>query len=301
MVEALKNKNNTSVVYIMIALILIFGGVNEILLAIEYLNHKKTEHHKKDGCIDITNKDEYSTMEKINAKKAADKSDRENIVTEKENHMDDDITSNIVFGSIILFLSVFLIAVGIVPHFGSDFFDNLYHKTGYNILLIVIGLICVSASITKGILIDKYRKDKYYTKRIVATCVKLDDLNTEEDIKKAFERRESLPESEPTLIIKLNIATAVIFGTIGGILCLMGITSFIKKSENIKQPIVAQQPIAPQPIAPQPIAPQPIAPVQGMNPGNITINISAESLKSSNPSAGVNVDPTRSKAIYLAE
>lgn len=232
MVDTSKGKKqDNSIILIIISIVLFISSIGELTLATEYLNYKKNQHSKIDGCIDKTEQSDYNSMEKVNMKKD-ESANNKHIVTGKPQYSDGTITSNIIFGTILLIVSILLFISGILTMNGKEFMQGIHSKTGLKILLFVSSIVMLTISISIGVLINKYQNDKYETERIIATCVRLKDLNSEEDIKKAFALRANLPKSEKNITMIFNTAIAVILGLSSVVLFVMGIFGFREKKKT---------------------------------------------------------------------
>jgi hypothetical protein len=138
-----------------------------------------------------------------------------------------------VVSIILLLVGILFMVSGILSIQGKNFASFLHEKKPRKIIFIILGLFLLVSGIIYGVLIGKYKDDRFRKDRLLATCVKLSDLHSEEDVEKAFEKKSNLPTPEPTITMNINTAFAIMFSLGGLILMVIGSKSVRKyRKEN---------------------------------------------------------------------
>jgi hypothetical protein len=200
------NINLSSVGFLIFAIILIIGGIFNIILSQDYINYRKNNDHKLNDCIIVTNK-KNNTIDKINLLKEEEKNKN---ISYEQDYKDKKYNNNINMSIVLIIFGVLIIIKAIMD------FNNT--KNNKDIILdnpfaiFIISIILFTASIISGVLINKFKNYRHTQEREIYGCTKLSDLNTEEDIKKAAEPKKYLPDAKPTKMMKICTGFAVIFG-----------------------------------------------------------------------------------------
>ena len=214
---ALENK---SVFNLVVGSILFIVTILNIVLASAFVNYKKNNIPKTQDCINLLNRRDINSQEEIDElkRKFAEKAEQERIGGKSQvNHSDSLSTANITFSVIFMIISIFLISSFFYTGDELDFLnDTTFKKYMYGIL----GFWFIIYSIVMGSLLDKYYDTYYSLERTKISCVKISDVQNEEDVDVAFAPRDDLPRPNRTPLMLANISFAIILG-IGGLIMLV--------------------------------------------------------------------------------
>lgn len=215
-----KKENKASIVLIIMAIVLFIGTISNFAICGQYYKYRKTVLPQLVDCIDINNKEEYSSMGKVNAAKA-ERRNNTNVQTKIElSH--ETISANITISIILFLVAVLFMTSGILNMRGQEFASFLHTGKTQKIVFIIIGIFLMASGIVYGSLIAKYKEDRYNKDRELATCVKLDNLNSQSDINREFSKTINMQEREPTVSMQINTAFAIMFSLGGLILTFVG-------------------------------------------------------------------------------
>lgn len=220
-----ENKNSINLTpSVFISSILIIGSIANLILVAEYYNYNKKMHPKVQDCISIDDKEDYETMEKVNLKKE-EKEKEKSIFRGKPEHGNQTMTTNIILSSILLIIGILFAVSAILITRGKDFGNFLHKGKSQKIIFIIIGLFLLSTGITYGVLIGKYKQDKYEKDRVSAVCFRLEELNSVEDIDKKFQITQDIEEEQPTAGMQINTIFSILYSLGGLILVVIGARS----------------------------------------------------------------------------
>ena len=141
---------------------------------------------------------------------------------------------------ILLLVGILFMVSAILSYQGKDFADFLYKGKSQKYIFMILGIFLIAAGITYGILVAKYKSDKYLKNAVRAVCFTLDDIKSVEDIDKYFDRRVDHDDPQPTITMQITTAFAIIYSFAGLILMAMGGSKGRRKYRRANQPIIIQ-------------------------------------------------------------
>tara|TARA_Y100000590_G_scaffold457621_1_gene610648 strand:+ start:867 stop:1643 length:777 start_codon:yes stop_codon:yes gene_type:complete len=232
-------EKKSPITLIIISIILLIGSISNLVICMEYYNYNKKTHPHIQGCLDVDKKEEYDTMDKIKIKKE-ERDAQQNIDRGKPQYGNSEISSNITISIILLLVGILFMVSAILSYQGKDFADFLYKGKSQKYIFMILGIFLIAAGITYGILVAKYKSDKYLKNAVRAVCFTLDDIKSVEDIDKYFDRRVDHDDPQPTITMQITTAFAIIYSFAGLILMAMGGSKGRRKYRRANQPIIIQ-------------------------------------------------------------